>query len=188
MRFENQELTFRCSRRNSRQELLELGGFLSPLEFLELLWTRAESSTEKLLEWRPGESSHSTRESLECSRAPQRKSFKERSNQGKYEIKLLPLFQGPELILKLNLIKCKPRLTETPSLHTDDEEEIDEDGETKPQRSPTFFDYLIHLLTVFWKLLFAFVPPTGKWSSLSERSTFVRLCSLARQISMPEVS
>jgi len=43
----------------------------------------------------------------------------------------------------------------------DDEEEENE---------PTFCDYLMHFLTVFWKLLFAFVPPTeyfGGWACFS---------------------
>lgn len=37
----------------------------------------------------------------------------------------------------------------------------DEDGEEK---LPSCFDYVMHFLTVFWKLLFAFVPPTDYWN------------------------
>uniref|UniRef100_A0A3B3WYF9 Sodium/calcium exchanger membrane region domain-containing protein n=1 Tax=Poecilia mexicana TaxID=48701 RepID=A0A3B3WYF9_9TELE len=29
---------------------------------------------------------------------------------------------------------------------------------------PSCFDYVMHFLTVFWKVLFAFVPPTDYWS------------------------
>jgi len=44
------------------------------------------------------------------------------------------------------------------------EDEDDEDGEPS---EPVFLDYVMHFLTVFWKLLFAFVPPTeyfGGWA------------------------
>ncbi|XP_051976181.1 sodium/calcium exchanger 3-like isoform X2 [Xyrauchen texanus] len=37
----------------------------------------------------------------------------------------------------------------------------EEDGE--PQR-PSCCDYFMHVLTVFWKILFAFVPPTEYWN------------------------
>lgn len=30
------------------------------------------------------------------------------------------------------------------------------------QKSPSKLDYFMHCLTVFWKVIFAFVPPTGK--------------------------
>ena len=40
---------------------------------------------------------------------------------------------------------------------TDDDEE--EGGEEK---MPSCTDYVLHFLTVFWKILFAFVPPTGE--------------------------
>uniref|UniRef100_A0A3B3HWA1 Solute carrier family 8 member 1a n=1 Tax=Oryzias latipes TaxID=8090 RepID=A0A3B3HWA1_ORYLA len=36
----------------------------------------------------------------------------------------------------------------------------DEDDECSEQKLPSGFDYVMHFLTVFWKLLFAFVPPT----------------------------
>ena len=37
----------------------------------------------------------------------------------------------------------------------DDEEGGDE------EKMPTCGDYVLHFLTLFWKILFAFVPPTG---------------------------
>ncbi|XP_008419298.1 sodium/calcium exchanger 1a isoform X3 [Poecilia reticulata] len=37
----------------------------------------------------------------------------------------------------------------------------DDDDEEK---MPSCFDYVMHFLTVFWKLLFAFVPPTDYWN------------------------
>ena len=39
----------------------------------------------------------------------------------------------------------------------DDEEEIDEPA------APSYGDYMMHYLTVIWKVLFAFVPPTDIW-------------------------
>lgn len=39
----------------------------------------------------------------------------------------------------------------------DDDEGADEDGEEK---LPSCIDYVMHFLCIFWKLLFAFVPPT----------------------------
>ncbi|XP_067831181.1 sodium/calcium exchanger 2-like isoform X3 [Heptranchias perlo] len=39
----------------------------------------------------------------------------------------------------------------------------DEDG-TREEKLPSCFDYVMHFLTVFWKVLFAFVPPTEYWN------------------------
>ncbi|KAK7904263.1 hypothetical protein WMY93_016870 [Mugilogobius chulae] len=38
----------------------------------------------------------------------------------------------------------------------------DEEGEE--QRVPSCFDYFMHILCIFWKILFAFVPPTEYWN------------------------
>ncbi|KAM3869554.1 sodium/calcium exchanger 2a isoform 2-T2 [Diretmus argenteus] len=37
----------------------------------------------------------------------------------------------------------------------------DEDDE---ERTPNCFDYFMHILSVFWKIVFAFVPPTEYWN------------------------
>lgn len=41
----------------------------------------------------------------------------------------------------------------------------DEDGDDEEEGGeevmPSCFDYVMHFLTIFWKVLFAFVPPTG---------------------------
>ena len=42
----------------------------------------------------------------------------------------------------------------------DDDEEEGEGGEEKPPKVPSWSDYVMHYLTLFWKILFAFVPPT----------------------------
>ncbi len=44
------------------------------------------------------------------------------------------------------------------SLGDDDEEESGD------EHLPSCFDYIMHFLTVFWKVLFAFVPPTDYWN------------------------
>ncbi|XP_063049952.1 sodium/calcium exchanger 3-like, partial [Engraulis encrasicolus] len=41
------------------------------------------------------------------------------------------------------------------------DEDEDEAGE---ERLPSCFDYVMHFLTVFWKVLFACVPPTDYWN------------------------
>ncbi|KAM4583615.1 sodium/calcium exchanger 1a isoform 2-T2 [Odontesthes bonariensis] len=40
----------------------------------------------------------------------------------------------------------------------------DDDDECGEGKLPSCFDYVMHFLTVFWKLLFAFVPPTDYWN------------------------
>ncbi|XP_028258414.1 sodium/calcium exchanger 1a [Parambassis ranga] len=40
----------------------------------------------------------------------------------------------------------------------------DDDDDCGEEKLPSCFDYVMHFLTVFWKLLFAFVPPTDYWS------------------------
>uniref|UniRef100_A0A3Q2Y6D3 Sodium/calcium exchanger 1-like n=1 Tax=Hippocampus comes TaxID=109280 RepID=A0A3Q2Y6D3_HIPCM len=40
----------------------------------------------------------------------------------------------------------------------------DDDDESGEERLPSCFDYIMHFLTVFWKVLFAFVPPTEYWN------------------------
>ncbi|XP_060941535.1 solute carrier family 8 member 4a isoform X1 [Limanda limanda] len=46
----------------------------------------------------------------------------------------------------------------TVSAGNDDEEDSGE------EHLPSCFDYIMHFLTVFWKVLFAFVPPTEYWN------------------------
>ncbi|XP_056265506.1 solute carrier family 8 member 4a isoform X4 [Pseudoliparis swirei] len=40
----------------------------------------------------------------------------------------------------------------------------DDEEESGRERLPSCFDYIMHFLTVFWKVLFAFVPPTEYWN------------------------
>lgn len=41
---------------------------------------------------------------------------------------------------------------------------VDDDENCGEEKLPSCFDYIMHFLTVFWKLLFALVPPTEYWS------------------------
>lgn len=41
----------------------------------------------------------------------------------------------------------------------------DDDEEGGEPKMPTCGDYVLHFLTLFWKILFAFVPPTGQTHS-----------------------
>lgn len=40
----------------------------------------------------------------------------------------------------------------------------DDDEEGRGDRLPSCYDYVMHFLTVFWKVLFACVPPTEYWN------------------------
>ncbi|XP_043929900.1 sodium/calcium exchanger 3 isoform X2 [Protopterus annectens] len=40
----------------------------------------------------------------------------------------------------------------------------DDDEDSAEERLPSCFDYVMHFLTVFWKVLFACVPPTEYWN------------------------
>ena len=44
-----------------------------------------------------------------------------------------------------------------------DEEEGGEEGEEQEEKLPSCMDYVMHFVTVFWKVLFALIPPTGQY-------------------------
>merc|ERR1719400_2969779 len=43
----------------------------------------------------------------------------------------------------------------------DEEEEEGDDGAEKEEKMPTCGDYIMHFLTLFWKVIFSFIPPAG---------------------------
>ncbi len=43
----------------------------------------------------------------------------------------------------------------------------DGDEDQSEEKLPSCMDYVMHFLTIFWKILFAFVPPTGKITILN---------------------
>ena len=49
------------------------------------------------------------------------------------------------------------------SLAGDDDEE-GEEGEEGEEKMPTCGDYIMHFLTLFWKVLFSIIPPAGRLS------------------------
>ena len=44
----------------------------------------------------------------------------------------------------------------------EEEEEGGEEGEEGEEKMPTCGDYIMHFLTLFWKVIFATIPPAGK--------------------------
>lgn len=64
----------------------------------------------------------------------------------------------------------KEQFTEALTVSGGDE---DDEGGGEPA-APSTLDYLMHGVTILWKVLFAFVPPTGKFRSFqmsNERSS-----------------
>ena len=61
--------------------------------------------------------------------------------------------------------------------HTgDDDEEEEEEGEGDgEEKMPTCGDYIMHFLTLIWKVMFAFIPPAGK-AHVSQRPLFTHCC------------
>ncbi|XP_025759991.1 sodium/calcium exchanger 2-like [Oreochromis niloticus] len=47
-------------------------------------------------------------------------------------------------------------------IYTGDGDDDEEEG--REERLPSCYDYVMHFLTVFWKVLFACVPPTEYWN------------------------
>merc|ERR1712095_238056 len=52
------------------------------------------------------------------------------------------------------------QFSEAFTVQADDDEE-GEDGEEGEEKMPSCGDYIMHFLTLFWKIIFAFIPPAG---------------------------
>lgn len=50
----------------------------------------------------------------------------------------------------------------------------DEDDE-EDEKLPSCMDYVMHFLTLFWKVIFACVPPTGKYTQIFNNFSHCRL-------------
>jgi solute carrier family 8 (sodium/calcium exchanger) len=62
----------------------------------------------------------------------------------------------------------------------DDDEEEGEEGEEGEEKMPTCGDYIMHFLTLPWKLIFALIPPTGIFNGYPTfviSIAFVGLCT-----------
>ncbi|XP_045561363.1 sodium/calcium exchanger 1 isoform X9 [Salmo salar] len=70
------------------------------------------------------------------------------------------LIKKTNLALLIGTNSWRQQFMEAITVNSGDDDE-DECGEEK---LPSCFDYVMHFLTVFWKLLFAFVPPTDYWN------------------------
>ncbi|KAM4604372.1 sodium/calcium exchanger 1a isoform 2-T2 [Polymixia lowei] len=70
------------------------------------------------------------------------------------------LIKKTNLALLIGTNSWRQQFVEAITVSSGDDDE-DECGEEK---MPSCFDYVMHFLTVFWKLLFALVPPTDYWS------------------------
>jgi hypothetical protein len=55
------------------------------------------------------------------------------------------------------------------------EDGADKQVAEKEPKTPSISDYLIHYVSLFWKLLFAFVPPTGTLKHFIKKKKFIRL-------------
>merc|ERR1712203_535957 len=53
------------------------------------------------------------------------------------------------------------QFSEAFTVQADDDDEEGEDGEEGEEKMPSCGDYITHFLTLPWKLIFAFIPPTG---------------------------
>merc|ERR1711872_1044122 len=53
------------------------------------------------------------------------------------------------------------QFTEAFTVQADDDDEEGEDGEEGEEKMPSCGDYIMHFLTLPWKLIFALIPPTG---------------------------
>ncbi|CAH2314208.1 sodium calcium exchanger 2 isoform X1 [Pelobates cultripes] len=71
------------------------------------------------------------------------------------------LIKKTNLALVIGTHSWREQFMEAITVSAGDEEE-DDDG--RDERLPSCFDYVMHFLTVFWKVLFAFVPPTEYWN------------------------
>nr|XP_055025912.1 sodium/calcium exchanger 3 isoform X3 [Misgurnus anguillicaudatus] len=70
------------------------------------------------------------------------------------------LIKKTNLALVVGTNTWREQFMEAITVSAGDEDE-DEGGE---ERLPSCFDYVMHFLTVFWKVLFACVPPTDYWN------------------------
>merc|ERR1712168_1364987 len=53
------------------------------------------------------------------------------------------------------------QFTEAFTVQADDDDEGEEEGEEGEEKMPSCGDYIMHFLTLPWKLIFAFIPPTA---------------------------
>ncbi|XP_037543560.1 sodium/calcium exchanger 2a isoform X3 [Nematolebias whitei] len=72
------------------------------------------------------------------------------------------LLKDTNLAMVIGTCSWREQFVEAVTLSAGGESDEDEAGET--QQMPNCFDYFMHILCIFWKILFACVPPTGYWN------------------------
>ncbi|KAM7288680.1 sodium/calcium exchanger 1 isoform X1 [Ixodes scapularis] len=73
------------------------------------------------------------------------------------------LFQKANISLMIGTSSWKEQFKEALTVVADEDEEGAEDGQDVVVKMPSCSDYVMHFFTIFWKVLFAFVPPTDYW-------------------------
>jgi len=71
------------------------------------------------------------------------------------------LVQRANNSLAVGTSSWKEQFVEAITVNSSDEDEEGEEGDEGEEKMPSCGDYVLHFLTLFWKILFAFVPPTG---------------------------
>ncbi|KAA0702434.1 Sodium/calcium exchanger 2 [Triplophysa tibetana] len=72
------------------------------------------------------------------------------------------LIKKTNLALVIGTHSWREQFVEAVTVSAGDGDEDEEEG--RVERLPSCSDYVMHFLTVFWKVLFAFVPPTEYWN------------------------
>merc|ERR1712079_421625 len=65
-----------------------------------------------------------------------------------------------------------------------DDDEEGEEGEEGEEKMPSCGDYIMHFLTLPWKLIFALIPPTGIFNGYPTFVISIHLLDCARQLSV----
>ncbi|XP_023244557.1 sodium/calcium exchanger 2-like, partial [Centruroides sculpturatus] len=69
------------------------------------------------------------------------------------------LFEKANVSLMIGTSSWREQFLGVITVNTGDEDDEEEDDGT--EKMPSCSDYVIHFFTIFWKVLFAFIPPTG---------------------------
>ncbi|XP_065816181.1 sodium/calcium exchanger 2b [Labrus bergylta] len=72
------------------------------------------------------------------------------------------LIKKTNLALVIGTHSWREQFVEAVTVSAGDGDDDDEEG--REERLPSCYDYVMHFLTVFWKVLFACVPPTEYWN------------------------
>merc|ERR1711977_534599 len=76
------------------------------------------------------------------------------------------------------------QFTDAFTVQADDDEEEGEEGEEGEEKMPSCGDYIMHFLTLPWKLIFALIPPTGIFNGYPTLSSPSHLLACALQLSV----